>query len=436
MSKAKRFFNDRTFLTIFLAGLCLRLLWFFYVLSISKHGFLLADSTGYLNIATNVISGNGYSMSDNAPFYPDVFRPPLLPGLMMLCGNNIFVFLIVQILAGSFTGAYTYRLAQELTKHRGVALFAGWMMALDIPSIVFSNLIMGETFFTLFLLLSISSFFTFRETGENKKLLWSSVFIGLATMVRPIGILFPFFFLPLLLLVCRYRKNSWTKALVFFFTPFLMITGTWIVRNHITFGKPFFSHISSFNLAYFSAADIYKEVHGGHINQARLVLYEQAMDGMKETPYNDPGAFYPRLRNRAIKEITAHPFLFLKNACKANLRLFFYPMSGFINQTQTGLGPNEAWKITKPYAMTNVLVVMQIILILSYAIGVLFCLVFIRNSDWMKVMLILFFILLYFSLTGLGTEMEARFRIPAMPHIALCSAMGWMSFKKVLKKQD
>jgi uncharacterized membrane protein YhhN len=50
-------------------------------------------------------------------------------------------------------------------------------------------------------------------------------------------------------------------------------------------------------------------------------------------------------------------------------------------------------------------------------------------------MLILFLVLAYFSLTGLGTEMEARFRIPAMPYIALCSAMGWMSIKSSIKKQ-
>jgi hypothetical protein len=435
ISRAKRFFSDRNLLTIFLVGLALRLLWFFYVLSISENGFLLADSTGYINIASNSISGNGYSMSDEAPFYPDVFRPPFLPGLLILCGNQILVFLFLQIVAGSFTAAFTYQLALRLTQHRGVALFSGWMIALDIPSIVFSNLVMGETFFTLFLLLAIATFFTFRERGRNKNLLWSSLFLGLAAMIRPIGILFPFFFSPLLLLVCKYRKNNWTKALISFFIPFLLLTGTWIARNQIQFGKPFFSHISSFNLAYFSAADIYKEVHGGHINEARLVLYEEAMHGMKETPYNDPGTFYPRLRNRAIQEITQHPFLFFKNAFKANIRLFFYPMSGFINQTQTGLGPDEAWKITTPYPLTRVLVVLQIIVILSYAIGVLFCLFFIRNRQWIGVMLILFFVLAYFSLTGLGTEMEARFRIPAMPYIALCSAMGWMSIKSSIKKQ-
>jgi len=410
-------------------ALLVRVVWFFYISGISQNNFFYVDSLGYQQLAENILNGNPYSLSGEPPFYPDVFRTPVLPLILVLCNANIEAFILLQIFLSVLTVIITHRLALRISGHKKIAFMAGLLVAIDVPSVVFANMIMTETLYTLFLLAAVYQLFIWKETSNRKHLLFSSVFFGLTALTRPIGIFFPLFVLPLLWLINRKKNVPVIKGNIQFLLPFGILSGSWIVRNYLVFGSFFFSHIGTLNLAFFSAGTIRSETQQLHINVARTQLYEEAAENMSTTPYDDPAAFYVNLRNVCIKEMMSHPRLFLANAAKANFRLFFYPMSGFVNQVQTGMNPHLAWDVKELYPVTKTLVVFQLIFIIFYSTGILLCFILFFRKEFNGFLLfILTWILLYFSLTGFGPEMEARFRIPAMPYIAILAACGWILF--------
>lgn len=426
--------HPRLFILIVLA-VTVRLAWFFYISGISHLNFFFTDSLGYQQLAENILNGNPYSLDGKDPFYPDVFRTPLLPLVIALCNANEKIFILLQVFLSVLTVIITYRFALRISGHKNIAFIAGLLIAIDVPSVVFSNMIMTETLYTLLLLAAVYHLFNWKEKSSRKYLLLSSVFFGLAALTRPIGIFLPLFALPLLWQINKGNILSLLKENILFLLPFGILTGSWIIRNYIVFGSFFFSHIGTLNLAFFSAGTIRAQTQQITVNEARFQLYEEAAKGMISDPYDDPVTFYSHLRNVCIMEISDHPGLFLSNAAKANFRLFFYPMSGFVNQVQTGMEPHQAWNVKELYPATKLLVVYQLIFIIFYSIGILFCFVLFLKKKFDGFLLFFFtWILLYFSLTGFGPEMEARFRIPAMPFIAILAAMGWMSIR--LKKNS
>ncbi|MFZ5553065.1 MAG: ArnT family glycosyltransferase, partial [Bacteroidota bacterium] len=338
-------------------ALLLRLGWFFYILSISSNGFMLADSAGYIQIAENIAEGNPYSMSTESPYYPDVFRTPVLPVLFLLCGRKLVIFILLQIAVSLLCVYFTWKLAQLITPVFWVSCLAGLVVAIDIPSVVFSCLVMAETFFTLFVLAAFYFMLKAPEEKTTKYFLISSFLFGMAALTRPIGIFLPLFFLPVVIFILKKQEKSFLRGAVSFLFPWSVLCGGWMIRNYFLFGSFFFSHISSFNLVYFTAGTIRSQTEGITLNEARMQLFEEAAEKMEVSPYENPDLFWSNIRDISLMEISKHPGLFVSHAAKANFRLFFYPMSGFINQAQTGMHPKYAWKKTELYNVTLIFIV-------------------------------------------------------------------------------
>lgn len=417
-------------------ALLLRLCWFVYILSVSPNGFMLADSAGYMQIAENLASGNSYSMSTTPPYYPDVFRTPVLPALYLFCGQQLIIFILFQIGISLLTVYFTWKLTQCITPLFWVSFTAALLVASDIPSIVFSNLVMAETLFTLFTIAAF--YYMMKASGEKtmKYFLISSLLFGFAALTRPIGIFLPVFFLPVIILILKKRKTGFVKGIISFLFPWSVLCGTWMARNYFLFGSFFFSHIGNFNLVYFTAGTIRSQAEHISLNEARVQLFEEAAEKMEVSPYKNPDKFWRNARNVGLHEISKHPGIFISNAAKANFRLFFYPMSGYVNYPQTGKNPHYSWEKTKLFTVTHVLIIIQLLIIVFYSAGILFHLLSLFRKNTPKfTSFVLFWILFYFSLTGTGPEMEARFRIPLIPVLAILSALGWKFILQSYKKR-
>jgi hypothetical protein len=83
---------------------------------------------------------------------------------------------------------------------------------------------------------------------------------------------------------------------------------------------------------------------------------------------------------------------------------------------------DKIWKSTT----INVLVVVQFLILALIYLGMVFDFLFRKLNVNKKITLLLFLMIVYFLIPGMGPEMEARFRIPLLPIMAVISSIGWL----------
>ncbi len=235
---------------IFFAAFLVRALYALIVwLHTGDHGFVsFADAYYfYLREATNLIQGHGFSIASKAPFYPGSYHTPAYPlflaSLFYLKFTLFSVILVQDVLSGIICALF-YRMALTLTQSRGIALFTGILAAFEPMSIYWSGLLMSDTLFAFFMVLS---FYFLVE----KKLVPTAFALGFAALTRPIALyLMPAYVIFVAYLTFTNTKNSrpaWINAalvLVLFFA----IISPWLVRNKITFNTWQLSSASWYNI--------------------------------------------------------------------------------------------------------------------------------------------------------------------------------------------
>ncbi|MDP3710350.1 MAG: glycosyltransferase family 39 protein [bacterium] len=180
---------------------------------------------------TNIYSDDGF----RAPGYSLLMAP-------FIASNSIGLFLFIQVLASSIIPILSYFLSLKLfPQNKKLAYGVGTVLALEPLSILLSIQLVTETLFTILFLIV---FIKLLDYGEQKstsfwQLALLGLFIGLATLVRPITIYLPYAFCAFALWK-KITKNLSLKTFivqVFIVASIFYITILpWIYRNYKTFG--------------------------------------------------------------------------------------------------------------------------------------------------------------------------------------------------------
>ncbi len=216
----------------------------FGVLAITKDAsaFLLPDSYGYTGIAQNIYAGNGFSMATTTPYLPDSIRTPVVPYLlagMPVYAGVPYLYLLLQICAGTALVFVTFHIARGVSKNNSIALGAATLMAIEPYSVFINVSVLTETIFALTVGIIFLALIRYVETGRMRMLAIASALCAFAALTRPIGQ-----FLPLILLavvVFREHPRAYLKGVALSLIPFLFVASPWIVRNYVTFSIPGFS---------------------------------------------------------------------------------------------------------------------------------------------------------------------------------------------------
>ncbi len=212
---------------VFLAALALRL------------GFLLlapqpapvADALDYDTLAVNLYSGHGFSLN------PDVPTPRRAPGypfflaaVYTVFGHSLLAARLLQALLGALTCLLAFRTAERLFGERAGPV-AGWLLALYPPLVVYTGLILSETLFTFLLAASILFWLDGVERKSFGHFALAGLSLGLATLTRPVTMVFP----AALLLAAALRPGAlrlWPVLLA----AFLLVFAPWSFRNYRLWG--------------------------------------------------------------------------------------------------------------------------------------------------------------------------------------------------------
>jgi hypothetical protein len=231
----------------------------FLVASDPQRALPPGDPPGYLQLAHNFLTYGVFSMFTTPPFESEIFRTPgypiFLAGLLSMGGGSLIVVTIVQSLLRVLSGVFLATLATDVlpSPKLGVAAGALWILA-PIPA-MYAGVIAPETLFAFLFLLAL---YMLRANSISSAAI-SGFVIGLAVLVRPIGVILVAGLLPA---VWFSRRKGMVQAVLFLCSSALALA-PWLIHNYLEFGRPALSSVSGNNLLHYNAASCLGRRTGG-----------------------------------------------------------------------------------------------------------------------------------------------------------------------------
>jgi hypothetical protein len=383
---------------------------------------------GFYELAQNIVAGNGFSWSTEAPYAPNPLRTPgysyTLAGLLAVVG--VFGAALIQLVAASAIPIFGLHIARAITDSRGISIVTGIILAVDPTLALLSFQFYTDTLFLLLFLPWLLMTFHYFKKPSVVILTVSALLLGAAILVRPVAQYIPLVMAPFIF--WHFRKNEWWRGAAHV-GLYLLLIGTiltpWVMRNVSEFNVPALSAQTSFVL-YTNLAPAVLSVANGNdfLNERDAFLTPEEYKGDAITPAN--GGMYTK---KALDIALSHP---LETAYIAGKSLFtFFTNDGFYSLlVQTGYNPND---------FQPLLVVARLVWIgitISAFIGA--CIYFFKKPTPQTMLQTTLIVLLvaYFALTStiaaFGTN--PRYRLPVDPIIIAVAAVGIIEIRARAKQ--
>ena len=418
----------------------------------------------YVLLAEGLTKGCGF-----APRFGESCGPPELertPGypLFLAAMPSSRSALVVQDVLGAgvclLIALSAWRLSGLLA-----GLLTETLLCFDVPSIVNSNSILSDTLFTALITSSIVLQLTVMCRGKLERrdvafLLGAGLLLGIAALVRPIG---QVLILEIPISFALFRGVSLQKRVSLMFAalclPIIVVLG-WSYRNYEQRGIWTFSTIGAVNLYAYRAAGVLAYETGRSFDAVQTELIRSVprirdsklLHILKKSFATDPrygdqlegvwirtfDADPSEMQRRGLKIVLDHPWAMIIVTLKGFLRNCFWVQRQAVGEflfgagfdpgrQQRAFGNGHKLVSTLSYRwLSFVLFVEFVILVLTW-IGVGLALWSVRRTRPClsgSIFILLFVSLLLLGVTA-GPEASDRFRVPAMPALALVAAFGW-----------
>lgn len=463
--------NKKIFIIVLIA-LSLRLI--FFVLEAPWNNQILeekvlkigTDQRGYHQLAVNFIKFHQFVFKEGLP--QDALRTPGYPLFIAfvysLFGQNPWIVILTQILIDVISSVLLFIIFNNLFNTR-IGLISGLIYALDPHIILHSNTFYSETllnFVLIVFLYFISKFF--KETDYKfKNLIISSLFLGLAALVKPAIAYLPYLIAVYLIFIFRKEFKKDLLYGITFLAFYFLAVSPWLIRNKVVFGEYFLSNSGEYNLLAINITpmEIPKRKLPQHIVEAQLRAEADSLmrtDNVVPLFNKEPADYWEGLsaqldyrkteywKRVALKYIKQEPLDFAKYYLLGIIHTFFnlgtkefaYYLN-FTTQTsslnlkeETGFIRIITKFFTEKPAIEIILgILIFIYLLISYlaALKGIFEIRLYNNKNFLFFCLI---VAAYFILIA-GAGGLARFKLPALPFYVVFISLGINSFLKKLK---
>ena len=209
---------------------------------------LSADSLHYLEMAQNLLAGNGFTLhSGNTT---DLW-PPLYPLLLAAASLGIFNPAdTAGLLNAAIFGLTIFAVGQHLRRRlqsRFMALWVCLSIAVSVPLVEVASWALAGSLFILMLTLALIQTDKFLAEGKISALLLAGIFSALAWQTRYIGVALPVFVAMLLLLQSApLRQRVWRVAVYSLIAGIPM--ALWMLRNYLAGSLPGEGQIIEYSL--------------------------------------------------------------------------------------------------------------------------------------------------------------------------------------------
>jgi hypothetical protein len=211
------------------------------------------DQVEYLQLADTMFSAHRFALSPDAP--AEIFRTPGYPtfvAMTYLASSHWYwaPFVASGILLGLIASIVAL-LGMEMGLTVGISLLAGALIGLSSGSFLLSMTATGSDILYTFVY-ACAALVALRLRHDTYRPLAIGLLLGMATLVRPIGILAS---LPLLFgsgLIFALNGRAYLRSASVALAAWILILTPWYVRNHQVAGVALLSTVSTFNITYYN----------------------------------------------------------------------------------------------------------------------------------------------------------------------------------------
>ena len=399
------------------------------------------DAADYIPLAQGIQHGCGFARFDNGHCASaDVSRPPGYPFFVAMM-PGLRTVLVIQALLGA---ALCIWLGWFVSTRwgSGAGLTAAALLATDIPSIVYGAMIMSEALFQFLLtgaiLLQLSAIIADELNARTAaKVFAAAGLLAAAAMIRPTGIFLPLFApLPFLLM----KAATWPRALVFGCLAFAIpipAMMAWTARNQRVAGVGTTDTDSAGILYYYDAAGVlsYATHRDFFTVQNELHRHEDSQGDNSPSVSAKPGG----LARKSMQIFLQHPFATVVVMARGFFLVATVPDRNELNDV---IGTHGAGPFGLPPSadilirvrnmlhspLLTMLVLVQLVVTLFVWTGVGRAIL--RDGVYSKgeasLLWIPFSLALLMLACAAGPDAQARFRVPAVPFLAMLAGIGWL----------
>jgi hypothetical protein len=383
--------------------------------------FVTNDSSDYFTLAYDLRAGY---LDPNSPMFAmGLLRTPAYPVFLAVLlrpfGGSLQIPVMAQIAVSALTVWLTIVLAARLVGPRA-SIWAGLVLAVDPVSALYPCLLLPETVFTALLLGGVLVWVRALDRGSVLQSCAAGLLLGVAALTRPIGI-----FLPVLVaasaLVRRHQGVRITLAIAILFGASIPIVG-WVAKNRLLTGSAVFSIIFDSGLLDYRAAGALAMDEGIPIEQARDRLWSRFWATTR--PGMDVIELSRRQRLLALEVLSEHKAAALMTWVDGIVRLFAETGLAVV-RSLTGLVPSG----TESGLHSAALFILALALALGYVATGRGIAVLLRGGEVFQLVLTLGMTAYLVALSA-GPEAYSRFRVPAMPFIAILAGHG-LTYRRI-----
>jgi 4-amino-4-deoxy-L-arabinose transferase-like glycosyltransferase len=433
---------------------------------------MTGDAVGYVHLAKGLTSGCGFAPRFRDSCGPaELLRTPGYP-LFLSAMPSLRTALFVQDVLGAgvclLVGLFAWRQWGLIA-----GILAELLFGFDIPSIFWGNRVMSDTLFTSL----ITSVMLLQLVAIKKGTLdlWTvaaivgaGLLLGIAALVRPIGqVLIIEAPIPVLLLHRVSLQKRLALILAALCLPIIVIVG-WPYRNYERRGIWTFSSDGALNLYVYTAGQVIAyetarplaEVQADMLRSLPRIEDSNSLNSSSKTSPDWSKTFGvkpvrngveeegwistfdadpAKMQQAAVRILLDHPWAvavvtleaFLKNCFwveRHELGTFLFGPGFDLGRAEEGLGIGGRLFATLAYPWLSFLIFAEFALLVCAWVGVGLALARIAHPRLGSVALILIPLcgaLLLLAVAAFPATPQARYRVPAMPMLAVVAAFGW-----------
>jgi 4-amino-4-deoxy-L-arabinose transferase-like glycosyltransferase len=379
--------------------------------------FFNPDSHGYVALASDLHAG--YLDPQSPTFVTGLVRPPayasFLAPLLRIFRGSVRAVIAVQIGVSLFTVWLTCVLATRLVGDRS-ALASGLVLALDPASALFSCLLLTETLFTALLVAGAVFWQAALQRGALGQAAGAGVMLGVAALTRPIGLFLPLWLAPAIWLRRDVRQR--VRILLCFLLASAIPVGAWMAKNSILIGFPVFSIAGDSSLLHYRAAGALALDERISLDEARTRVWQRFW---KTAPVGASVAeLSQRQRTLALQILAEHPWGTTRMVSDAVLQVVAGTALSNLAGDRDPVGVRKPGK----RALQALELLALGVVYLAVARGML---LLVARRELFAIALPLG-VIVYLALLSAGPEANARFRVPAVPFLAILAGHGLSSW--------